>query len=69
MIRNKLNTKGLESSVKDQEQCKTLRNSVKQYETVTDTGTFDFQLLSKTFDFFTPPFITRIFTPVGNSLH
>ena len=30
---------------------------MKQYETVTDTGTFGFQLLSKTFDFLHHPLL------------
>ena len=53
-------------------QCKIPGNSVKQSETVTDTDTFGFQLLSQTLEFFTPPFATfstSFFTPVGKSLH
>ena len=44
MIRDKFNTKGLGNRVKDQE---TIQNTKKQYEKVTDTGTFGYQLFVK----------------------
>ena len=70
VIRDKFNTK------KVKKQCETPRNSVKHQETVWNSHRhrhFWFPAVVKNiWHFFTPPFITfstRIFTPVGKSLH